>query len=138
MEVFNMTYKELVEKMTPKENPWKNCTVAFLTGGVMGAISHLLVSCFDVQTMLVIWIVLSSILTGFGVFDSLVDKLKMGIVIPITGFSHSVTSASLEYKKEGLVTGIGANYFKLAGSVILYGIVSAAILAGLRGLLCLL
>ena len=104
----------------------------------MGAISHLLVSCFDVQTMLVIWIVLSSILTGFGVFDSLVDKLKMGIVIPITGFSHSVTSASLEYKKEGLVTGIGANYFKLAGSVILYGIVSAAILAGLRGLLCLL
>lgn len=133
-----MNYKELVKNMTPKENKWKNCFIAFLVGGIIGAISHVLVGCFEVEGMLIIWIVLASIITGFGVFDDLVDKFKMGVIIPITGFSHSVTSSSLEYKKEGLVTGIGANYFKLAGSVILYGIVSASILAGIRGLLWLL
>ena len=36
-----------------------------------------------------------------------------------------MTSAALEYRKEGFVLGIGSNFFKLAGSVILYGIVSA-------------
>lgn len=133
-----MKYQDLVKQLTPKENRWKNSIVAFLSGGTIGAISHLLVVCFSVEIMLIIWIILAAILTGFGVFDNIVDFLKMGIVIPITGFSHSVTASSLEYKKEGFVTGIGANYFKLAGSVILYGMVSAAIFAGIRGVLCLL
>lgn len=133
-----MDYKEYVKKVTPKENRWKNAIVAFISGGVIGAISQILVSCFEVEGMLVIWIVLAAIVTGFGVFDNIVDKLKMGIIIPITGFSHSVTSSSLEYKKEGLVTGVGANYFKLAGCVILCGIVTSAILAGIRWLLWLL
>ena len=56
--------------------------------------------------------------------DTLVSKLKSALLIPITGFAHSMTSAALEYRKEGLVTGIGSNIFKLAGTVILFGIVS--------------
>ena len=59
----------------------------------------------------------------------------MGVIIPITGFSHSITSSSIDYKSEGFITGIGSNYMKLAGSVILYGIVSATIFATIRGLL---
>ena len=117
-----MNYKKLVESLTPKENRLKNMLIAFLSGGTIGAISEILVKCFSVEYMLVIWIVLASFLTGLGVFDDIVDKFKMGVIIPITGFSHSVTSSSLEYKNEGLITGIGSNYFKLAGSVILYGI----------------
>ena len=133
-----MSYQELVNKLTPKENIYKNGVIAFLSGGVIGAISEILGRCFGPEMMLVIWIVLAGILTGLGVFDSIVEHFKLGVIIPITGFSHSLTSASLEYKKEGLVTGIGANCFKLAGSVILYGIISATILAGIRGVLCLL
>lgn len=133
-----MVYKDLVDKVTPKENRWRNALVAFLSGGVIGAISQILVQFFGPEAMLVTWIVVASILTGFGVFDSIVDRFRMGVIIPITGFSHSVTSASLEYKKEGFVTGIGANCFKLAGSVLLYGIVASAIMAGIRGVLCLL
>lgn len=132
-----MEYKELVKNMTPQENKWKNCLIAFLSGGTIGAISEILVSCFGVDWMLIIWIIVAALLTGFGVFDDIVDKFKMGAIIPITGFSHSLSSATLEYKKEGLITGIGANYFKLAGSVILYGIVSSALFAGIRGLLWL-
>lgn len=130
-----MEYKKLVESLTPKENRIKNMIVAFFSGGIIGIIANQLSLYFDTDWMLVFWIALSSILTGLGVFDDLVDFFKMGIIIPITGFSHSVTASSLEYKREGLITGIGSNYFKLAGSVILYGLVSAAILALIRGML---
>lgn len=132
-----MTYKELVKKMTPKENKWKNAFIAFVSGGGIGAVSEIIVSITNPTCMLITWIFLASIITGFGVFDDIVDKFKMGVIIPITGFAHSVTSASLEYKREGFVTGIGSNYFKLAGSVILYGIVSASIFAFIRGLIWL-
>ena len=36
-----------------------------------------------------------------------------------------MTSAAIEYRREGFVTGLGSNMFKLAGSVILFGVVSA-------------
>lgn len=133
-----MSYQELVDSVTPKENKWKNLLIAFVSGGVVGAVSEIMVRISDVNMMLIIWIVIASILTGMGVFDNLVDKFKMGIIIPITGFSHSVTSSSLEYKCEGFVTGIGSNYFKLAGSVILYGVLSATLFALIRSLICLL
>ena len=77
-------------------------------------------------------IVIGSILTAFGVFDTCVSKLKSALIIPITGFAHSMTSAALEYRKEGLVLGIGANISKLAGTVILYGIVSVYVFGIIR------
>lgn len=131
-------YNELVKSLTPKENRLKNAIIAFLSGGVIGFFSEILVSCFDVNWMLVIWIAIAGILTGLTVFDDIVDKFKMGVIIPITGFSHSVSSSTLEYKREGLITGIGSNYFKLAGSVILYGVISSFFLCLLRRILWLL
>lgn len=129
-----MQYKQLVEQLTPKEDTRNNYMYAFISGGVIGLISDIL-SKLTGDYMLVIWILIASLLTGFGVFDDLVDKFKMGIIIPITGFAHSIASSSIEYKKEGLITGIGSNYFKLAGSVVLYGIVSASILCLVRWLI---
>lgn len=133
-----MDYNKLVNSLTPKEKSLKNVLIAFLSGGVIGSISEILVSCFNVDTMLVVWIFVSSLLTGLCIFDDLADVFKMGVIIPITGFAHSVTSSTLEYKREGLITGLGSNYFKLAGCVILYGILSAEILAFIRGLLWIL
>ena len=82
--------------------------------------------------MLVTFIFIACLLTGLGVFDKLVQKGKMGL---ITGFAHSVQSAILDYKKEGLIYGFGSNAFKLAGSVIFYGVVSAYIFAIIRYLI---
>ena len=65
----------------------------------------------------------------------MVSFAKSGLLIPITGFAHSLQSAALEYKKEGLITGIGANIFKLAGTVILFGIVSAYVFGIVRALI---
>jgi stage V sporulation protein AC len=77
----------------------------------------------------------ASILTAFGIFDIFVTKLKSALIIPITGFAHSITSAALEYRTEGLVLGIGANIFKLAGTVILYGTVAVYVFGIIRLLL---
>ena len=79
--------------------------------------------------MMVTFILISSLLTGLCVFDELVTKFGACLIVPITGFSHSTTSSALEYKKEGLVNGIGSNIFKLSGTVILYGIISAYVVA---------
>ena len=130
-------YKKLVKKYTPKEEGLKNALMAFVSGGVIGLISTIIYVIFlrfdfDVTTStsytLIILILLSSILTGIGFFDNLVEKFKCGIIVPITGFAHSITSSAIDSRREGLITGIGSNIFKLAGSVLLYGMASAFIL----------
>ena len=135
-------YKELVDKNTPKESVLKNALVAFVVGGLLGSLSELLLRCYMIwldlprkeSGVLVILtlIAVASILTACGVFDVLVSKVKAALIIPITGFAHSMSSAALEYKNEGLVLGIGANIFKLAGTVILYGVVSVYIFGLIR------
>ena len=135
-------YVELVEKHTPKEDIVKNATVSFLAGGVLGVLSELLLRGYMMWfslprkeagvVVILTLIVIASILTAFGVFDQCVSKLKSALIIPITGFAHSMTSAALEYRKEGMVLGIGANIFKLAGTVILYGIVSVYVFGIIR------
>mgnify|MGYP002868462033 CR=1 FL=1 len=123
-------YLRLVKKYSPEEEKLKNALYAFLSGGVIGLISTLIYTIllnnnFDSTNAtaftLVILIGVSALLTGLGIFDNLVEKFKCGIIIPITGFAHSMASSALDYKKDGLITGIGSNVFKLAGSVLLYG-----------------
>jgi stage V sporulation protein AC len=124
-------YAKIVEKLTPKENKIKNALTAFFTGGLVGLVSELITRiiycCFAVSlkdAMLwtcVIVIFIACLLTSLGFFDNWVSKAKCGLIIPTTGFAHSVCSAALDYKRDGFITGVGANIFKLAGSVILYG-----------------
>lgn len=135
-------YKDLTSKIVPKEDRLKNAIIAFLVGGIMGLLGQVIVfvleNRFDIKhkdatsIMLVILIFIASLLTAMGVFDNLVSKAKAGLIVPITGFAHAMTSSMIDYKKEGLITGIGANAFKLTGSVILYGVVSAYIFGTIR------
>ncbi len=128
-------YKNIVLKYTPKENVLYNALIAFICGGMMGILGQALIDIYTyffsisnndaAVLMIVTLVVLGCLLTCLGFFDKMVSFAKCGLIIPITGFAHSMMSAALEYKKEGLVTGIGANIFKLAGSVIAFGVVSA-------------
>ena len=85
--------------------------------------------------MIVTLIFISSFLTALGFFDNIVSKVKCGIIVPITGFAHAMTSAALEYRKEGLILGLGSNIFKITGSVILYGVVGAYVFGIIRVLI---
>lgn len=137
-------YQEIVDRHEVKENKLKNGIVAFIIGGLMGMIGNLLVDfysyIFDIPSkiastyMIITLIFIGCLLTCLGVFDKMVSFARCGLLIPITGFAHSLQSAALEYKKEGLVTGIGANIFKLAGTVILFGIISAYVFGIVRAL----
>lgn len=135
-------YDKLVLEHAPKEKRLENAVIAFLIGGVMGVIGELLVEFYgyylhisrsDASVFMIITLIfLASLFTALGFFDKWVKFAKCGLIIPITGFAHSMTSAAIEYKREGFVTGLGANMFKLAGTVILYGVVSAYIFGLIR------
>ncbi|MEG2351216.1 MAG: SpoVA/SpoVAEb family sporulation membrane protein [Bacilli bacterium] len=138
----NERYKKLVKKIIPKEDRLKNGIIAFLTGGFIGIIGQIIITILTLffnlkfkdasAIMIVILIFFASLFTASGFFDTLVCKAKAGLIVPITGFAHAMTSSMLEYKKEGLITGIGANAFKLTGSVILYGVVAAYFFGAIR------
>lgn len=128
-------YEKIVNKHKPTETRLQNALVAFIVGGTIGIIGQFLMefysSYFSLPTkdasalMLVTLIFIACLFTALGFFDKWVTFCKCGLIIPITGFAHSMMSAGLEYKKEGPIYGIGSNVFKLAGSVIFYGISAA-------------
>lgn len=135
-------YQTMVDNLTPKENKLTNMLIAFFSGGLIGLIGTFLYLRLNntyneelsVSFTLLILIIIISFLTSMGKADSLFTKFKCGLIIPITGFAHSIASSIIDYKKEGLIN-IGSNTFKLAGSVILYGIVSAIILTLIKVIL---
>lgn len=135
-------YAKIVKKNTPREKIILNPIIAFLVGGFMGLLGQGLIDfysyIFSISTkdasvfMIVTLIFVGCLLTCLGFFDKLVQFAKCGLIIPITGFAHAMMSATLEYRKEGMITGIGANMFKLAGSVIVFGVVSAYVFGLIR------
>ena len=110
-------YKKIVDQHKPTETRAQNAFIAFVTGGIVGCIGQLLtefysyyfeISTKDASTfMLVTLIFLASLFTALGFFDKWVTFCKCGLIIPITGFAHSMTSAGIEYKKEGPIYGVG-------------------------------
>ena len=131
-----------IDKNKAKEKRLQNAVIAFITGGITGAIAELLVNLYsfylNISTqdasvfMIVTLIFLAALFTSLGFFDKWVNFARCCLIIPITGFAHSMMSAGLEYKKEGPIYGIGSNVFKLAGSVIFYGVVSAWLFGMIR------
>ena len=141
-------YNEIAEDLKPQKQVGKHCLSAFIYSGIIGAVGQGILEfymyIFDVSEkeatpMMIITIVLAAaILTGLGIYDRIGKKAGAGTFIPITGFANSMTSSALEAKSEGLVTGIGANMFKLGGTVITFGIVASFVLGGIRYVISLI
>ena len=135
-------YQIIVNKTLPKPNKFKNSIIAFLIGGFIGGVCEvfklLMINYYDYNTkdataiIILGLIVLACFFTAFFDFDRWVVKFKAGLIVPITGFAHSIQSSALDYKTDGLITGLGSNFFKLAGSVILYGIISSFVFCILK------
>ena len=131
----NTKYERIANNHRAPEKRLQNAAISFFSGGLMGlfaeGIIQILCMMFGMSRvesatfMIIFFIFVASLFTAFGFFDKWVTKLKCGLLIPITGFAHSMTSSSMDYKREGFIYGIGSNMFKLAGNVILYGVLSA-------------
>lgn len=115
----------------------KNCILAFLVGGSISAIGEglyklyyntMLMSEEDAGLLVSVSLIFAaSLLTGIGVFDKIAKYAGAGTLVPITGFSNSVTSPAIDNKAEGFVLGVGAKMFIIAGPVIVYGTVASVI-----------
>ncbi len=135
-------FDSLVKGIEPKRPIIKNCIRAFLSGGAICTIGQILQWLFinnfgydektSVSPTIVILILTSAVLTGFGVYDHISQWAGCGTAVPITGFANSIASASMEHKSEGLVLGVAGNMFRLAGAIVVYGVVSAFIVATIK------
>ncbi|MBU2658026.1 stage V sporulation protein AC [Bacillus cabrialesii] len=135
-------YKSKVKTYQPKPSYVWNCVKAFLVGGLICAIGQGLqnfyIHFFDFNEKTAgnptaaTLILISALLTGFGIYDRIGQFAGAGSAVPVTGFANSMASAALEYKSEGLVLGVATNMFKLAGNVIVFGVVAAYIVGMIR------
>ncbi|MCC0681410.1 stage V sporulation protein AC [Clostridioides sp. ES-S-0005-03] len=133
-------YKKYVDQISPKPTYLKNYTIAFIVGGIIcmigQAISDLYMKVGGLDKLgassatSITLIFIGAFLTGLGVYDLIGKRAGAGSIIPITGFANSIVSPAMEYKREGYVLGVGANLFKIAGPVLVYGI-GSSILCGI-------
>ncbi len=141
-----MTYSQWVAKVEPKPPRVRNAIAAFAVGGlvcVIGqgvqdfweavlGISHQKAGDPTVATM----VFFGALLTGLGYFDKMARFAGAGLAVPVTGFANAMAASALEFKKEGLIFGIGGRMFQLAGAVIVFGTATAffvgLVAAGLR------
>ncbi len=130
-------YEKYTEKFTPKPKYFMNSLKAFIVGGSICAVSMWLENKFisggmpekEAATYVVILLVMTAqLLTGLGWFDTIGKFAGAGVIVPITGFANSMVAPALEYKKEGLVLGVGAKLFSLAGPVLVSGITASVII----------
>ena len=128
------SYKKLVHEMTPPSRHVRGCIRAFWVGGFICCIGqelNLLGEAMELTELTapmftsVVLIFLGTTLTGIGVYDKIGRYAGAGSIVPITGFANSVAAPAIEYRREGIVLGIGARIFQLAGPVLTFGIVSS-------------
>lgn len=139
-ENINMTNKEYsayVESKAKKSPIVKNLIWAFLVGGFICVIGQLITNLFlsfglskdDATTVCTISLIfIGAFLTAINVYAKIGQHAGAGSIIPITGFSNSIVAPAIEFKTEGYVLGLGANMFKVAGPVLVYGITSSVII----------
>lgn len=130
-------YLEMVQRLTPQSEMKKSLLRSFWVGGVICMLGQ---GFHDLGVMLlelsekdasgfasVCMILLGALLTGLGVYDRIGHYAGAGSIVPITGFANSIVSSAMEYRREGLILGVGSRLFQIAGPVLVYGIGSSVI-----------
>lgn len=132
-------YGKLIKSLAPRSPLGKDCLKAFLVGGLICCLGQLIMNGYmalglektDAGTAMSMTLVaLSALLTGLSLYDDIAKHAGAGTLVPITGFANAIAAPAVEFKTEGMVLGVGAKIFQIAGPVIVYG-VSASVVYGL-------
>lgn len=132
-------YEKFIKDKMPKPKIFSNCIKAFIVGGLIcdvgQFISNTLKGLGVNQDQVsagtaIILVFLGAFFTGLGIYDKLGKYAGAGSIVPITGFSNSIVSPAMEFKREGFIFGVGAKMFIIAGPVLVYGI-SSSVLVGI-------
>ena len=138
MDISKQEYNQLIQAHARPSPLVRDMLWAFFVGGAICTLGQVLRNLYESLglsgddagiAVSVTLIFLSALLTGLGLFDKLAKHAGAGTLVPITGFANAVVSPALEFKCEGLVMGVGAKMFVIAGPVLAYGI-SASVLYG--------
>ena len=137
MNIEKQNYKKYADAHAPSSPVLKNCVRAFLIGGAICCVGQALTVLYrDVASLpereagtlcSVTLIFAAALLSGFGLFEKLAKRAGGGTLVPITGFANSVVSPAIDAKSEGLILGVGAKIFTVAGPVLLYGTLAGAV-----------
>ena len=129
-------YQKLVNKTAPKSHVFVNCLKAFVVGGAICDVGQFIQNTFINLGLgrdaagsytAIAMIFLGVLFTGIGWYDKLGKHGGAGSAVPITGFANSVAAPAIEYKNEGMILGMAAKMFTLAGPVIVYGTLTSII-----------
>ena len=129
-------YSILVKRLSPPSPKIKDFILAYCVGGFICVIGQLLTEMYSYcglyekqikMAVPVTLIFIAALLTGLKLFDKIAKFAGAGTLVPITGFANAVVSPAIEFKNEGFVLGVGANMFKIAGPVIVYGTVASVV-----------
>ncbi len=133
-ENYNKNYIAYVNSFDPPTHHFKNCFRAFIVGGLVCCIGQafrvilerafLLTGDEIAAAVSILLIFLGTLLTGLGIYDRIGRYAGAGSIVPITGFANSVASPAIEFKTEGLVYGLAAKMFVVAGPIIVYGVLA--------------
>ena len=141
-------YQEFAKQREPKRPVLVNCTRAFIAGGSICILGQLIqgffINYFEFtkktagNPTVAVLVLISVILTSIGIYDHIAQWAGAGTAVPVTGFANSIASAAIEHRSEGFVLGVGGNMFKLAGSVIAFGVFSAFVIGLIKTLISML
>ena len=125
-------YSRLVDRLSPKSKLGQGLLRAFITGGTICALGQVFLdmglryldmtvtTSVTFASMMIVFI--TAVLTGVGVFDKIGQFGGAGAFVPISGFANAMVSPAMEFRREGLVLGLGAKLFTIAGPVLVWGI----------------
>lgn len=132
-------YEQLSTSLAPKSPILKDCFHAFWIGGLICVLGQIAINIYtalgmekqDASTAASMsLVVLSALLTGLSLYDDIAKHAGAGTLVPITGFANAISAPAIEFKTEGMILGVGAKMFTIAGPVIVYGL-SAGVVYGL-------
>lgn len=133
-------YARLVERLSPKSQLGQGLLRAFITGGIICTLGQVFIEVgqrwldMTVSTSTtfgsMMIVLFTAVLTGVGVFDRIGQYGGAGAFVPISGFANAMVSPAMEFRREGLVLGLGSKLFTIAGPVLVWGI-SASVIIGL-------
>ncbi|TCS84087.1 stage V sporulation protein AC [Tepidibacillus fermentans] len=141
-------YQQMIQQLRPQRPVFLNSVKAFIVGGLISFLGQFIQNMYihyfgftkekagDPTVATLVFI--SVLLTGLGIYDKIGQFAGAGSAVPVTGFANSIASAAIEHRSEGFVLGVGGNMFKLAGSVIVFGVVAAFVIGLIKTLVKLI
>jgi len=128
-------YTHVAKAHEPARPIFKNAVYAFVSGGALCVFGEIIQKMFirffhfgeksAGNPTVAVLIALSALATGLGVYDKVARWAGAGVAVPVTGFANSIASAAIEHRSEGFILGVACEMFKVAGPVIVFGVVAA-------------